>query len=128
MVLGQIALSRGNTTDATALMEDAAIDGLPQAMATLAGIYNQGAGGIKANKALAYVWAKIASEAVPNDESLKKAVADIFEKLTADDKKKAEDLLTAKKKDLEEKRKPAAPAASTTPAPATKGGAKGKGK
>jgi TPR repeat protein len=129
-VMGSVALTNGTPTQAVSFFENAALGGMPQAMAALAGVYNNGAGtgneGVKKNEKLAYVWASLASEAAAQDESIKKAVDDIFGKLSATDKDEAKKLLAAKKKDLEDRRKGPA-AAAETPAPATTS-PKGKGK
>ena len=129
-VMGSVSLTNGAPTQAISFFENAALAGMPQAMAAIAGVYNNGAGtgdgSVPKNPKLAYVYASLASEAAAQDESIKKAVEDIFGKLSATDKEDAKKLLAAKKKDMEERRKGPA-AAAETPAPATTS-PKGKGK
>jgi TPR repeat protein len=122
--MGSVSLTNGAPTQAISFFENAALGGMPQAMAAIAGVYNNGAGtgteGVKKNEKLAYVWASLASEAAAQDESIKKAVEDIFGKLSATDKEDAKKLLAAKKKEMEDRRKgPAAAAEAPASAPAT---------
>ncbi|MBL9115129.1 MAG: sel1 repeat family protein [Verrucomicrobiaceae bacterium] len=133
-IVGQIALSRGDATNAVSYLEMAAAGGLPQAMAALAGIYNQGVGSISKSPTTAWVWTKITEEAIQADKKQAAEVAkradEIAAKFSAAEKAAAEKALGTQKKRLEDLRNGVkAGEGSSAPAADTKGGAtKGKGK
>jgi uncharacterized protein len=139
-IVGQIALSRGDTTNGVVYLEGAAAGGLPQAMAALAGIYNQGVqtqdgkGAINKSPTSAWVWTTLTAEAIKTADpkqaaEVQKRADEIAAKFSAAEKTNAEKALSAQKKRLDEMRTGVKAAESTTPAADTKGGAtKGKGK
>lgn len=119
LVMGAMSQQGGDVNAAVQYFEAAAVGGLPQAMAALAGIYNNGAGSIAKNKVDAWVWATIASEAVPNDKTVKEAADKIFGELSASEKDTAKKRLEARRKDIEAKRKGGSTAAAAAPATET---------
>lgn len=130
LVMGAMSQQGGDTNTAVQYFEAAAVGGLPQAMAALAGIYNNGSGSVKQNKIGAWIWASLASEAVPNDKTVKEAADKIFGELSAADKESAKKQLEAKRKDIDDKRKgtaaPAPAAESPAPTKSTSGSKKTK--